>query len=244
MQYDFSSLKNQNVIITGGSGSIGMAIALGFLSHGANVYLWGHRQIKDSDKFSKYSVVDLSRPDEIDQEFDSMPQEINTLVNCAGITIGNHSTDYNIEDWNKTLSINLTAPFYLSQQAAKRMKPDKGGSIINITSIGAEFGFPGNPAYGASKAGLNNLTKSMACDFAELGIRVNSVGPGYTVTKMTEKSWNDSTLRAKRTEHTMLNRWAVPEDIVGIVLFLASDMSKYITGQNIYVDGGWSSKGL
>jgi len=244
LEYDFSSIKDQNVIITGGSGSIGMVIAKGFLSCGANVYLWGHRPIDNSEEFADYSIVDLSNMAEIDRALESMPQTIDTLVNCAGITIGNHTNDYSLEDWNKTLIVNLTAPFYLSKQVSKRMQSGEGGSIVNITSIGAEFGFPNNPAYGASKAGLKNLTKSLAYDLAEHGIRVNNVGPGYTVTKMTDKSWNDPHMREERTKHTMLNRWAVPEDMVGIVLFLASDMSKYITGQDIYVDGGWSSKGL
>ncbi|MBO7484670.1 MAG: SDR family oxidoreductase [Spirochaetaceae bacterium] len=244
MKYDFSSIKNQNVIITGGSGDIGLAIAKGFLSLKANVFLWGHRPISNTNLFSDYMIVDLLNRNEINRALNSSPQLIHTLVNCAGITIGNHSANYTMEDWDKTLCINLSAPFYLSQQIAKRMTSNKGGSIINITSIGAELGFPGNPAYGASKAGLKNLTKSMACDFSELGIRINNVGPGYTTTKMTAKSWNDSDLRAQRTEHTILKRWATPEDIVGMVLFLASDMSKYITGQDFYIDGGWTAKGL
>jgi NAD(P)-dependent dehydrogenase (short-subunit alcohol dehydrogenase family) len=120
----------------------------------------------------------------------------------------------------------------------------KPGSIINITSIGAKQGFPNNPAYGASKGGLSQLTKALACDWAEYGIRVNNVGPGYTVTKMTQTSWNNNEMREARTSRTMMGKWARPEDITGTVLFLASDMASYITGQDIYVDGGWTSKGL
>ena len=244
MKYDFSSLHDQNVVITGGSGSIGLSFAEGFLSQGSNVYLWGHRSIDSSHKFKEYRVLDLTDCDLIEKAVSELPDVVHTLVNCAGITIGNSTYDYDLSDWNKTIALNLTAPFYLSKLIAPKMTSTSGGSIINITSIGAELGFPGNPAYGASKGGLKQLTKAMACDFAQYGIRVNNVGPGYTTTKMTIQSWNDEYLRNQRTERTMLKRWAAPDDITGMVLFLASDMSRYITGQDIYIDGGWTSKGL
>ena len=150
-----------------------------------------------------------------------------------------------MEDWNKTILINLTVPFQLSQLVANHMIDKKiSGSIINITSLGAEFGFPENPAYCASKGGLKQLTKSFAYDWAKYNIRVNNIGPGYMRTDMTKKSWSDSKLREERTRHIMLERWGDPKDLSGICVFLASDSSEYITGQDIYVDGGWTAKGL
>ena len=124
------------------------------------------------------------------------------------------------------------------------MKKKKSGVIINITSINAEFAFPDNPSYQVTKAGLKQLTKSLALDLAKFGIRVNSVGPGYFRTSMTKKSWNNLKKRKKIRESTILKRWGVPKDLEGIIVFLSSDSSEYITGQDIYVDGGWSAKGI
>ena len=121
---------------------------------------------------------------------------------------------------------------------------DSGGSIINITSLAAEQGFPNNVAYVSSKGGLKQLTKAMALDLAEKNIRVNSVGPGYVKTKMTQKSWLNTKKKKSRSERIILNRWANPADIADACLFLGSDLSSYINGQEIYVDGGWLSKGL
>ena len=121
---------------------------------------------------------------------------------------------------------------------------NSGGSIINITSLAAEQGFPDNVAYVASKGGLKQLTKAMAVDLATKNIRVNSVGPGYVKTKMTEKSWLDKKKKKNRSDRIILNRWANPKDIANACLFLGSNLADYINGQEIYVDGGWLSKGL
>lgn len=244
MKYNFDSLKSKNVLVTGGSGSIGLAIAKGFKSCGSSVFLWGHREIEEGKEFNLYQVVELTSEEDIREQFLKLPEVIDILVNCAGFTSGERSEKYPVELWKKTIDINLTAPFLISQLAAERMIPNHGGSIINITSIGAELGFPNNPAYGATKSGLKQLTKAFACDWAQYGIRVNNVGPGYTRTKMTSGSWQDEELRRERTERMMIKKWAEPEDIVGIVLFLGSDMARYITGQDIYVDGGWTAKGM
>lgn len=244
MDYNFDSLKGQNVLITGGSGSIGQAIARAFTECGASVFLWGHRKIDYSGLCKEYKVVELEDDSEMDRAVDGLPERLDTLVNCAGYTKGSRSEDYPVKDWQKTLAVNLSAPFLLSQKIARKMIKERKGSIINITSINAKQGFPGNPAYVASKGGLKMLTKGLACDWAEYGVRVNNVGPGYTRTKMTQGSWENLNMREQRTNRTMLGRWAKPEDIAGVVLFLASDMASYITGQDIYVDGGWVSKGL
>ena len=126
----------------------------------------------------------------------------------------------------------------------KYMLKKKNGSIINFTSINAELGFPNNPAYVASKGGLKMLTKSLAKDWGRFGIRVNNIGPGYMKTEMTKKSWSNPKLRKTRTSRTLLNRWGEKQDIVGPCIFLASDASRYVTGQDLYVDGGWLANGL
>ena len=117
-----------------------------------------------------------------------------------------------------------------------------GGVIINITSINAELAFPDNPAYVSMKHGLKGLTKALAKDYAKYNIRVNAIGPGYFRTKMTNKSWFNN--RDEITKKTLLGRWGEPDDIMGAVIFLCSDASSYITGQTIYIDGGWLVNGL
>ena len=166
------------------------------------------------------------------------------LVNNAGISLPHPVLDDSEKLWEKTYNVNVKAPFFLSQECAKIMKIKKSGIIINVTSINAEFAFPDNPAYQVSKAGLKQLTKSMALDLAKFGIRVNNVGPGYFRTEMTKKSWTNIKKRKTISDNTILGRWGEPKDLEGTIIFLSSDASSYITGQDIYIDGGWSVKGI
>ena len=166
-------------------------------------------------------------------------QQINT--DCAGITRGNNVFDYDEEDWENTYQVNLKAPFELSREVARYMK-NSGGSIINITSLNSELGFPNNPAYVAMKGGLKQLTKSLAVDLGKYNIRVNNVGPGYIKTNMTKQGWKNN--RKEIEDRTILGRWGRPEELVGTIVFLLTSASSYITGQDIYVDGGYLTKGL
>ena len=118
------------------------------------------------------------------------------------------------------------------------------GSIINITSIGANLGFPNNPGYLASKGGLASLTRSFAYDLASKNIRVNSIVPGYIRTEMTSESYNNERLKKEREDRMLLKRWGECGDLVGAAIYLASNASSYVTGSEIYIDGGWSIKGL
>jgi NAD(P)-dependent dehydrogenase (short-subunit alcohol dehydrogenase family) len=168
---------------------------------------------------------------------------LDILVNNAGVTFGHDALTYPDDLWKKTHDINLKAPFDLARIAVPAMKAHGSGSIINITSINAELGFPGNPAYVAFKGALKQLTKALALDLGP-SIRVNAIGPGYFRTDMTRKSWGDDTMRQERSSRTILGRWGVPDDLAGAVIFLASDASAYVTGIDLYVDGGWLAKGL
>jgi NAD(P)-dependent dehydrogenase (short-subunit alcohol dehydrogenase family) len=172
------------------------------------------------------------------------PGHVDVLVNAAGITEGHALFDYPDDAWERTLQVNLTAVFYLARGVSALMAEQKSGSIINITSINAERGFPGNPAYVATKGALKQLSKALAVDLAPYGIRVNNIGPGYFHTDMTSGSWNDPERRIQRSNRTLLGRWGEAEDLAGLVILLASPASAYITGQDFYVDGGWLTKGL
>lgn len=165
------------------------------------------------------------------------------IVNNAGVTFpieGKYPTD----KWDETLEINLKAPFLIIEKFTGEFEKIKSGSIINITSLAAEKAFPNNPAYIASKGGLKMLSKFYAKSLGHLGVRVNNIGPGYIHTDMTDKSFENVKTRKERQLHTMLNRWGKPDDLVGACIFLASQSSSYITGQDIYIDGGWLANGL
>ena len=241
------SLSGKVVVVTGASGGIGQAITLCLAQAGARkVYAL---DLKDDTKWPSQNIenysIDLQDENQISGFVDNInlnyPGGIDVLVNCAGVTFTNNFFDYSNEDWDTTYRINLLAPYLLSKGLAKNMF---NGSVINITSLNAELAFPNNPAYVTTKHGLKGLTKTLALELGKRSIRVNNVGPGYIKTEMTKKSWSNDTIYEERKKKTFLDRWGTPTDIAGTVLFLASDASSYITGQDIYVDGGWTAKGL
>lgn len=242
------SLDGKKVLLTGSERGIGKAIKSYLLDFELSLACFDRQSEQKKRKNLYFYSIDLSEHDVLESSFSSVLEDIGSidiLINNAGVTIPGVSEDYYLEYFNKTLSVNLISAFILSQLVAKSMiAAGKGGSIINITSIGALQGFPGNPAYGASKAGLDHLTRACACDWGKHNIRVNNIAPGYTNTPMNQKSWNDPELKKQREDKTMLGRWAKPEEIACAVGFLASEAASYITGATLVVDGGWTAKGL
>ncbi len=241
------SLSGKVAVVTGAAGGIGQAITLSLAEAGASkVYAldlqnnteWPNANIENCS-------IDLQDRNHINNFADQISLKhshgADILVNCAGVTFTNDFFNYSDQDWDMTYKVNLLAPYLLSRVLARDMY---GGSIINITSLNAELAFPNNPAYVTMKHGLKGLTKSLALELGKKNIRVNNVGPGYIKTEMTKKSWSNDTIHEERKKKTFLDRWGTPTDIAGTVLFLASDASSYITGQDIYVDGGWTAKGL
>lgn len=251
---DLFSLFNKVAIVTGAARGNGKAIAKGFLEAGATVYFIDIlkkellKTMKEiNNKNAKYIVADITNKDALKKIVIRAYNEngkIDILVNNAGITISEPSEFYSQKSWDKTYKVNLKAAFQLSQMVAKHMIKQKSGIIINITSIGAERGFPNNPAYAAFKGGLKQFSKALANDWAKYNIRVNNLTPGYIKTNMTRKSWENPVFRKERLQKTMLGRWGEPDDLVGPAIFLASNASSYITGHDLYVDGGWLSKGF
>ena len=226
------SLEGKVVIVTGASGGNGSAISDGLEEYGATVVR------ADLPRYNVRNPIQLDMLVANALQYDN---RIDGLVNCAGVTHGNDVFDYTDEDWDDTYEVNLKAPYELSRKVAKHMKKT-GGSIVNITSLNSELGFPNNPAYVTMKGGLKQLTKSLAVDLGKYNIRVNNVGPGYIKTNMTKKGWRDN--KKEIEDKTILGRWGEPKDLVGTIIFLLSSASDYITGQDIYVDGGYLTKGL
>ncbi len=242
------SLEKKNILLTGGGRGIGAAITAGLQKAGANVGVF-ERDLPDPLlPRIKFYRVDMGKGDEVKESFDKFLADfgrIDVLINNAAMTIPSPSVGYSRQDWDATLSVNLSAVFGMCQLAGEQMiRQGKGGSIINFTSIGALQGFPNNPAYAASKGGVRQLTKALASEWGKHGIRVNNLAPGYTHTPMNQKSWDDPKANQARKDRTMLGRWAEPEDMLGPVIFLASDASRYVTGTDLYVDGGWTAKGI
>jgi 2-deoxy-D-gluconate 3-dehydrogenase len=241
------SVDGDNVIITGGSRGIGLALAEGFSSAGANVITL---DINPPEVEGNYNYIncDLGNQDHIQVVLDRIFSDgfiPKVLINCAAVTIPAPSHQYSDTDWRKSISVNLDGVFTLCREVGRIMiNSSISGSIINFTSIGAEQGFANNPGYAATKGAVKQLTKALAVEWGEYGIRVNNIVPGYTNTPMNSKSWNDPLLKKQRSDHTVFGRWAEPEEMVGPAIFLASDASSYITGIDLVVDGGWLVKGM
>ena len=241
------SVDGDNVIITGGSRGIGLALAEGFSSAGANVIIL---DINPPEVEGNYNYIncDLGNQDNIQVVLDRIFSDgfiPKVLINCAAVTIPAPSHQYSDSDWRRSISVNLDGVFTLCREVGRIMiNSSISGSIINFTSIGAEQGFANNPGYAATKGAVKQLTKALAVEWGEYGIRVNNIVPGYTNTPMNSKSWNDPLLKKQRSDHTVFGRWAEPAEMVGPAIFLASDASSYVTGIDLVVDGGWLVKGM
>lgn len=248
------SLKEKIAIVTGSAQGNGKAIAEALLKADARVIMIDINENKlnyTKDEFIKNGynnietyICDLSDASYIIQLTNIIKlkyKHIDVLVNNAGISYSSELSLYDLDSWNKTISINVTSTFLLVRELYNIMN---NGSIINITSLNAEVAFPNNPAYMASKGALKQLSKSLAYDLGKYNIRVNNIGPGYFHTAMTDKSFKDPVLNKQRKDKTLLNRWGDPNDLSGLIIFLSSDASSYITGQDIYIDGGWLIKGI
>ncbi len=247
MNSTYFDITNKIVIITGSSRGIGHAIAKGFIESGALVHGISRTE-SDLSKEKNYThhLIDLKDKKsifEVVEKIGNYRMKIDTLINCAGQTLDLESEKIYDESINNILDINLLSPYFLSASVIRFMKKN-GGSIINITSIGSHLGFPNNPAYISSKAGLSGLTRSLSYDYAHLGIRVNNLVPGYFKTAMTKKSFDNPLKNKDRANRSLLRRWGDPKELIGPAIFLASKASSFITGTDIIVDGGWSIKGL
>lgn len=248
----FNSLKSKTILITGSSRGIGRKIAESFLKNGSKVIGISKEpnRIKIiNNKNYKHYFCDLSKTNEVIKTLNLITKEVKSLdilINNAGITKESvKSIKKNIEYFNQTIKINLTAAYLFSIMAVTKIKKNKkGGTIINMSSIGGELGFPNNPAYQSSKSGLIGLTRSFARDYGKFKINCNVVLPGYFKTDMNKKSLSNKKKIIQREDLTMLGRWGEINELVGTVLFLASNSAKYITGQKIIVDGGIVAKGL
>jgi len=239
------NLKNLSVIITGATGGIGNSILSKLVDQGANVLATGTndeklKNISENFPNVKIEKFDISKHDEIetfiDKSYQALGNKIDVLINNAGITKDNLSIRMNNDEWNKVININLTSTFLLSKNVIKKMLKNKNGKIINITSVVGHTGNVGQANYAASKAGVVAMSKSLALEYGKKNIKVNCVSPGFILTEMTSKINEDhkNMLKSK----IPLEKFGNPNDVANTVLFLCSDLSDYITGETIHVNGG------
>lgn len=245
-------LSGKVALVTGSSSGLGMSIARYFARAGAKVAVHYHSEKAQADQLVSEIVKeggiasafggDVSNLHDVEEIFSQIDRKlgpVDVLVNNAGID-GKRAMcgEDNPEDWQRVISINLVGPYYCSREAVKRMKPRKGGVIINITSVHEFIPWAGYSAYGAAKAGLSMFTKTLAQELAESGIRVVAIAPGAIKTPINKDVWSNPDSLKDLLEKIAMPRLGEPDDIGKAAVFLASDLASYITGVTISVDGG------
>ncbi len=238
-------LSNLSIILTGATGGIGNSILEKLISAGAEVLASGTNDeklnlIKEKYKNIKVKKFDISKHEEIenfvDESNEILGKKIDILINNAGITQDNLSIRMKNDEWNKVIDINLKSTFLLSKNVIKKMLKNKKGKIINITSVVGHTGNIGQANYAASKAGVVGMSKSLALEYGKKNITINCVSPGFIKSDMTDKILDEHKELLK--SRISLNKFGDPKDVANTVAFLCSDMSDYITGETIHVNGG------
>lgn len=229
--FDFSG---KTAVIIGGAGSIGSEISKAFKSAGAKVAV--------ADLSSDLYSVDVTDEESIKglvKKTMADFKKIDILVMVQGVQIRKPFSEFTLEEWNKIIKVNLTGTFLALKHFSEPMKKAKYGKVVAITSLTTEFGIKNISAYAASKGGMSQFLKTAALELADYKINVNMVAPGRIATKMTKDIIKDKDLKESSLRCIPMGRFGEPEDLTGAVLFLASDFSSYMTGQTIFVDGGW-----
>jgi NAD(P)-dependent dehydrogenase (short-subunit alcohol dehydrogenase family) len=238
-------------IVTGASRGIGRAYAEALAEAGAHVILAARtsedlaalaRSLTKGRRRALAVTTDVSREADLDALVAKALAEfgrIDVLVNNVGTTARYPAEELPIAEWDRVMDVNLRSIFLLSRKVARVMKAQGGGKIINTASLCSEIAVPLTAAYSAAKGGLRQLTKVLAVEWARFGINVNAIGPGYIRTEMTEPLFRNPRRYRAVLDRVAIRRWGTPDDLKGAVLFLASSASDYVTGQVLYVDGGW-----
>lgn len=238
-------LKKKRVLITGGASGIGRATAARFLEEGSQVMVLDRdaagceRLRNEFPSLSGTLVADVADPDAVARAFgelDASWQGLDVLINNAGISLRHAFLDITPEEWQRVMGVDLTGVFYVAQQAARRMRTAGSGVIINMGSTNGLVGHPFYADYNAAKAGVIQLTRTMALELAPT-VRVLAVCPGYVLTPMQEAEYTPEML-AEVNRRIPLGRHAKPEEVAGLFAFLASDDAAYLTGCAYVIDGG------
>lgn len=248
---DYFSLKGKTAIVTGGNTGLGQSFSLALAKAGANVFAVGLEE--DDDKTKKLieaegvgyylHIADITKEGACKASVDKCVEVFGTvdiLMNNAGICINEPDvTKFGRDKWDKMLAVNLTAAFEMSHEAAKYMIPQRSGKIISTCSMFSYLGGQWSPAYATTKTGLVGFTRAYCDELAQFNIQVTGIAPGYYATDITLKTRSNPETNKKVLDHIPANRWGNTLDLMGTVVFLASEASNYVNGSIINVDGGY-----
>ena len=246
-------LTGKVALVTGASRGIGAEAALTLAGAGADLCLASRdraglervaARIEAMGRRALVRPIDLARIGEIPVMVEGAVRELgrlDILVNNAGTNIRRPALDFTEADWDRVVTLNLKAAFFCAQAAGRVMAAQKSGKVINIVSLAVRHGLPNLAVYTAAKAGLAGLTRVLAVEWAPHGVQVNAIGPGYLRTELTEPLFAQPGWLERALGRIPAGRTGVPADLAGLLLFLASPASDYVTGQVIFVDGGWTA---
>jgi NAD(P)-dependent dehydrogenase (short-subunit alcohol dehydrogenase family) len=235
-------LDGRSALVTGGNSGIGQAIATALAQAGAAVTVTGRDEARLAATGFPYVVADLADRSAVDRLAGLSGPAPDILVNAAGVNLRPPLPELSVADWDLTIQVNLTAPFLLGQVYGPKMAANGWGRIINIGSQQTIRAFGNSGAYGVTKAGVAALTRSQAEAWSPAGVCCNAIAPGFVHTPMTEPVFSDPERTAAMAARTMIGRNGELADFVGVAVFLASPASDFVTGQTIFVDGGFSVK--
>jgi gluconate 5-dehydrogenase len=254
MHFPELNVKGKVAVVTGGTKGLGLIMAKALAYYGAEVVITGRNEedgIKAVDEikmlgakalFIQSDVTDTVQVKQmVEQAIDEF-SKIDILVNNAGMVVREFLVNLETDDWDKVISTNLKGVFLVGREIAKQMIKQKSGRIINVSSTLGTVGMPRQTSYAASKGGVDQMTKVWAAELAPHNITVNAIAPAYFETPMTKEWLSDKTRRKEMEDLTLIGRIGKPEDLVGPIVFLASDSSAYVTGHILYVDGGEVAK--
>jgi NAD(P)-dependent dehydrogenase (short-subunit alcohol dehydrogenase family) len=251
---DLFSVAGQIVVVSGGTRGIGYAIAAGFAERGACLVVTGRSaaaaeqaagKLREGAMFPPLAIAcDVSDSGQVKQLAASVMEtfgRVDTLINVAGVNRRKPALDVTDDDYDYILDTNLKGAFLLSREIGRVMTSRGRGCLINIASLNTDRPLKNVAPYAISKAGLAHMTRALAIEWGASGVRVNAIAPGFILTDLTRKLWSDETMQAWGLANTPLRRLGKPDDLVGAAIFLASPAAAFVTGQILYVDGGFTA---
>ncbi|MBI5570826.1 MAG: glucose 1-dehydrogenase [Desulfomonile tiedjei] len=253
MRHDLFDLGGRVAVVTGASKGLGKSMALALAEAGADVALYARdveglkavkQAIEDLGRRAEFFVVDILNraaiEGAVEKTLDSFGQ-VDVLVNNAGVNVRKPVLEITPEEWDLVIDTNLKGYLLIAQAIVPHMLSRGHGKVINMASILGAVGLPTQVAYASSKGGVIQMTKVMALEWAKQGVQVNAIGPTYFETPLVAQLRNDPERYNFIIDRTPMGRWGQPEELAGVVVFLASKASDFVTGQTIFVDGGWTA---
>jgi NAD(P)-dependent dehydrogenase (short-subunit alcohol dehydrogenase family) len=226
----------KTAIVTGGGSGIGLATAQRLLTDGYEVFTVGLGEPEQHVEGIHYQELDVTNDEEVNGFFIQF-ERIDTIVNAAGII--DHNREWELDGFSRVMDVNLTAVMRITNAALPGLKAARG-AVVNFASMWGIFGSAKNPAYASSKAAISELTRCMAVAWATDGVRVNAVAPGWILTNLSRRAFEDPVRSEGIMARIPMKAWGAPEDVANVIAFLISDNARYVTGTTLPVDGGYS----